>query len=131
MTISSAAKVSGAVDAIGDLTELHRAGQGQSSRKLRRQRSTALPDVPTFNELGVDRGRAWGGLLLRAREAPRRIVTRSSGDHKALQSPTRGEVIRLGNGSCDRHARNNSPRIWLTIYAKWGPIVKASGFKPE
>jgi len=84
--------------AIADLTELHRAGQGQNSRSSGAKRSTALPDVPTFNELGVTGVEAMGWLASsRPRRPPRRSSTRSIRVNKALQcTPRRGEVTGLG-----------------------------------
>ena len=46
-------QVPAAVDAIADLTELHRAGKVTILASSGSKRSTALPEVPTFAELGV------------------------------------------------------------------------------
>ena len=62
-------QVPAAIDAIADLTELHRAGRVTILASSGATRSTALPDVPTFKELGVKRRRGAGLVrVLRAGE---------------------------------------------------------------
>ena len=126
-------QVAGAIDAIADLTELHRAGKVKVLASSGAKRSTALPDVPTFNELGVTGVRGDGLVrLLRAgedAEADRRCAQRAI--NKALQSPdVAAKLSGLGmdpaTGTPEQFAK-----IVADDYAKWGPIVKASGFKPE
>jgi tripartite-type tricarboxylate transporter receptor subunit TctC len=46
-------QVPAAVDAIADLTELHRAGRIHILASSGAARSIAVPEVPTFNELGL------------------------------------------------------------------------------
>jgi len=126
-------QVSGAVDAIADLTELHRAGKVKVLASSGAKRSTALPDVPTFNELGVTGVEAmgWFGFFAPAK-TPRRSSTRSiRRSTRRLQSPdVAAKLSGLGmdpaTGTPDQFAK-----IVADDYAKWGPIVKASGFKPE
>ena len=100
-------QIPAAVDAIADLTELHRAGKVKVLASSGATRSTALPDVPTFNELGVT-GRRGDGLvrLLRAgedAEADRRCA--EPGDQQgAAIARRRGEAVEARHGSRDRHA---------------------------
>src|SRR5438034_25640 len=68
-------QVPAAVDAIADLTELHRAGKIRILASSGSKRSTALPDVPTFAELGVKNVEAigWFGFFAPAK-TPKAIV---------------------------------------------------------
>ena len=126
-------QVSGAIDALADLTELHRAGKVKVLATSGAKRSTALPDVPTFSELGVTGVEAmgWFGFFAPAR-TPKPIVDNlNKAINAALASPdVAAKLSGLGmdpaTGTPEQFAK-----IVADDYAKWGPIVKASGFKPE
>ena len=126
-------QVAGAIDALADLTELHRANKVRVLASSGAQRSTALPDVPTFTELGVKNVEAmgWFGFFAPAK-TPKAIVDQlNAAINKALQSPDVAQKLSgLGmdpaTGTPEQFAK-----VLADDYAKWGPIVKASGFKPE
>jgi tripartite-type tricarboxylate transporter receptor subunit TctC len=82
-------QVAGAIDALADLTELHRAGKVKVLATSGAQRSTALPDVPTFNELGVKGVEAMGWFgFFAPPKTPKAIVDQlNAAINKALQSP--------------------------------------------
>ena len=128
-----AGQVAGAIDAIADLTELHRAGKVKILASSGATRSTALPDVLTFNELGVKGVEAmgWFGFFAPAKTPKSIVDTLNAAINKALTSPDVAQKLSgLGmdpaTGTPDQFAK-----IVAEDYAKWGPIVKASGFKPE
>ena len=122
-----------AVDAIADLTEQHRAGKIKILASSGAQRSTAVPDVPTFNELGIKSVEAegWFGFFAPAK-TPKAIVDQLNRSiNQALTSPDVAE--RLSKLGLD--PKTSTPeefgRILAADYAKWGPVVKASGFTAE
>ncbi len=126
-------QVSAAVDAIADLTELHRAGKVKVLASSGAKRSTALPDVPTFGELGVAGVEAmgWFGFFAPAKTPKPIVDALNAAINKALTSPDVAEKLtKLGMDPA-----TGSPEFFAKVladdYAKWGPIVKASGFKPE
>ncbi len=126
-------QVAGAIDALADLTELHRAGKVRVLASSGAKRSTALPDVPTFNELGVAGVEAmgWFGFFAPAKTPKPIVDTLNAAINKALTSPDVAQKLSgLGmdpaTGTPDQFAK-----IVADDHAKWGPIVKASGFKPE
>jgi tripartite-type tricarboxylate transporter receptor subunit TctC len=126
-------QVATAVDAIADLTELHRAGKVKILASSGAKRSTAVPDVPTFGELGVAGVEAmgWFGFFAPAKTPKPIVDALNSAINKALQSPdVAAKLSGLGmdpaTGSPEQFAK-----ILADDYNKWGPIVKASGFKPE
>ena len=126
-------QVAAAVDAIADLTEQHRGGKVRVLASSGAARSTALPEVPTFNELGVKGVEAmgWFGFFAPAKTPMPIVVTLNAAINKALQSPDVADKLsKLGmdpaTGSPEQFAK-----IVAADYVKWGPIVKASGFKPE
>ena len=126
-------QVPAAIDAIADLTELHRAGKVKVLASSGAKRSTALPDVPTFNELGVAGVEAmgWFGFFAPAKTPKPIVDALNAAINKALTSPDVAEKLsKLGMDPA-----TGSPEMFAKVladdYAKWGPIVKASGFKPE
>src|SRR6266851_156030 len=126
-------QVPAAVDAIADLTELHRAGKIRVLASSGTLRSTALPEVPTFNELGLKGVEAsgWFGFFAPAK-TPRVIVDQlNRGINKALQSPEVADKLsRLGMDPATTTPAEFA-RILAADYAKWGPIVKRSGFTAD
>jgi len=126
-------QVPSAVDAVADLAELHRAGRVRILATSGAARSHALPDVPTFAELGLKNvvATGWFGFFAPA-NAPKAIVDAlNRGINKALASPD--VVERLAKIGMD--PATGTPEEFAQIvasdYAKWGPIVKASGFTAD
>ena len=118
---------------MADLTELHRSGKIRILASSGAKRSTALPDVPTFKELGLAGVEAtgWFGFFGPA-NMPKPIVDAlNRGINKALQSPDVVEKLtKIGMDPATEHAgriRENR----RTGLREVGPVVKASGFTTE
>ncbi len=122
-----------AIDAIADLSELHRAGKIRVLASSGTTRSTALPDVPTFNELGLKNVEAigWFGFFAPAKTPPAIVDTLNRGINRALQSPD--VVDKLSHLGMDPATSTPAEfaKIVAADYAKWGPIVKRSGFTAD
>jgi len=122
-----------AVDAIADLTEQHRAGKIRILASSGAKRSTAVPDVPTFAELGIKgvEAEGWFGFFAPAK-TPKAIVDQLNRSlNQALTSPEIAQ--RLAGLGLDpaTSTPEEFARILAADYAKWGPVVKASGFTAE
>jgi tripartite-type tricarboxylate transporter receptor subunit TctC len=126
-------QIPAAIDAIADLTELHRAGRIRILASSGATRSTALPEVPTFKELGLTTvvATGWFGFFGPADMTKPVVDTLNRGINKALQSPD--VVERLSKIGMDpaTGTPDDFLRILVTDYAKWGPVVKASGFTTD
>jgi tripartite-type tricarboxylate transporter receptor subunit TctC len=126
-------QVPAAIDAIADLTELHRAGRVTILASSGAKRSTVLPDVPTFTELGVKDVEAigWFGFFAPAKTPKPVVDLLNRAINRALQSPDVAEKL----AKVGMDPVSSTPEVFAAMvasdYAKWGPIVKASGFKPE
>ena len=122
-------QVPAAVDAIADLTELHRAGKVTILASSGATRSKALPDVPTFAELGVKDVEAmgWFGFFAPAKTPKPIVDALNRAINKALTSPD--VIAKLSGVGMD--PATGTPEEFAKIvaadYAKWGPIVTASG----
>ena len=96
------------------------------------QRSKFLPDVPTMRELGynvvID---SWIGLLVPARMPPEILSYAERGGCRS------GQIARDGRESREIRQRTDIPdaagicRTREADIARWGPVVKASGFVAE
>jgi len=126
-------QVPAAIDAIADLTELHRAGRVTILASSGATRSTALPDVPTFKELGVSNVEAlgWFGFFAPAKTPKPIVDTLNRAINSALRSPDVAEKLTKVGIDPATGTPEDFARIVASDYAKWGPIVTASGFKPE
>ena len=126
-------QIPAAIDAIADLTELHRAGKVTILASSGAKRSTALPDVPTFAELGVKDVEAlgWFGFFAPAKTPKPIVEALNRAINRALTSPDVAEKLSRVGMDPATGTPEEFGRIVASDYAKWGPIVKASGFKPD
>ena len=97
------------------------------------KRSSAIPDVPTISESGLDGYEAgsWFGFFAPAR-TPSEIVTKLHGEIiKALKLPEVQERLAgLGLDPVGNTPAQFSQQIRSDL-AKWGKVVQAAGIQPE
>jgi tripartite-type tricarboxylate transporter receptor subunit TctC len=115
-----------------DLVESHKAGRLRVLATSGRERSTALPEVPTFTESGYAiRGEGWYGIYAPAR-TPAEIVVQLN---RAVVEAVRADEFNKRLTPLGVQPTGTSPeefsRIQKSDSELWGPVVKASGFKPE
>jgi tripartite-type tricarboxylate transporter receptor subunit TctC len=122
-------QVPAAFDALGDLSEQHRAGKLRIIAIAGSARSKAMPDLPTMREQGIAvEGMAWFGIFAPA-ATPKPIQDRISGAiAKVLQHPdVAARLVTLNMepvGSTPEEFRKVVQDDWN----KWGAVVKTSGF---
>jgi tripartite-type tricarboxylate transporter receptor subunit TctC len=123
-------QVPAAVDTLADLAEMHRTGKIRVLASSGTQRSSALPEVPTFAELGhkdiVGIGR--NGLFVPAGTPAAAIARLNAAVVKAIQDPElRARFVKMGlepqSGTPEQFAK-----VLAQDRAQWGPVVKASGY---
>lgn len=124
-------EVKAAVFVLADALTLVRSGRARLLAVAGEKRSPMAPDVPTFKELGYDiEASAWYALFAPA-GTPKALIDRyataaigavHSADMKQRLEQLGLEPTGLGPAEL--------ARILRADYDKWGPVIKASGFKP-
>lgn len=125
-------QIPAAFDAMGDLSEQHKAGKVRILASAGGKRSAAMPDIPTFRDEGFNvEGSAWFGVLAPA-ATPKATVDRlSAAIAKAVQSPDVAAKLASLNMEPVGSTPEEFARVIAADWAKWSAIVKASGFTLE
>jgi tripartite-type tricarboxylate transporter receptor subunit TctC len=115
-----------------DLVEAHKAGRIRVLATSGRERSTALPEVPTFTESGYAiRGEGWYGIYAPAKTPAEVVAQLNRAVVEAVHTAEFSKRLTpLGVQTTGTSAEEFS-RIQKSDSDLWGPVVKASGFKPE
>jgi tripartite-type tricarboxylate transporter receptor subunit TctC len=114
-----------------ELVEAHRAGSIRILATSGASRSPALPDMPTFREAGYAiEADVWYGVYAPGKTPPEVTARLNKAVVAAVQTPEIGtRMLALGlrlTGSSSAELA----RIQRADFERWGPAVKASGFKP-
>jgi tripartite-type tricarboxylate transporter receptor subunit TctC len=128
-----AGHVPATVQPLGTLLAQARAGKIAILGMSGRERSAGAPDVPTFAELGLPAltADAWFGIFAPA-ATPADTVKRLNG---AFVQAMRNPVVKDRMRNLDLEVREMSPAEFAAIvradYERWGPVIRASGFKGD
>lgn len=115
-----------------ELAELHKSGRIRVLAISGLQRSTFLPDIPTFRESGFDiEGSGWWGFFAPAGTPAATISKLSS----AIAGILRNEDVKARIAQVGLNPTGTSPeefaRIQREDIERWAAPIKASGFKPQ
>ena len=97
------------------------------------RRSPGAPDVPTFAELGHPGLTAdgWFGIFAPAGTPPETTARLNGAFVRAMRAPALKERMR----NLDLEVREMSPQEFAAVvradYARWGPVIRASGFRGD
>ena len=127
-------QVPAAIALVSDFIKQHQSGKVVMLAVFGPQRSRAAPEVPTFQELGfaaMEGGMGWHAFHTTA-GTPRPAIDRlSAAIASAIRAPEVNERLRaLGLEPVGSTPDELARRIEDDI-AKWGPAVKASGFRAD
>lgn len=121
------------IDALSDMMELHRAGRIRIIATSGTKRSPLLPDVATFREQGFTsvEGAGWIGVYAPAK-TPRAVIDLLSAHMvKIMQmADVRARFLNLGYEPTGTTPEELTA-IMAADTARWGPIIKASGFSAD
>jgi tripartite-type tricarboxylate transporter receptor subunit TctC len=121
------------VDALSDMIELHRGGKIRIIATSGAQRSPLLPTVATFKEQGFAaiEGTGWIGVYAPAKTPAALIDQMSAAIGSALKTTELHErFINLGYEPTGTTPEQLAA-IMVADTARWGPIIKASGFTAD
>jgi tripartite-type tricarboxylate transporter receptor subunit TctC len=110
-----------------------RSGKLRSLAVASPQRWAALPEVPTLLELGYKDISAveFLGWYAPAKTPPELVQRLNAAVQEALQTPEMQEVFNRNGLLALRESPEAFDQRVKSEIARWGPIVKASGFTPE
>jgi tripartite-type tricarboxylate transporter receptor subunit TctC len=116
---------------VSDVAPQHKAGKVLAVATSGATRSKHLPDVPTFRELGYDiEGGGWYAAYAPAGTPPAVIDRLSKAIIAALHAPDVREKLDAFGMEPTGLPPEELARIQRRDYDLWGPVIKASGFKP-
>lgn len=120
-------------DTVTDLLPQHRGGRIRILATAGAQRSPLLPEVPTFVEQGLRdvQGTSWFAIYAPGRTPEATVRAMNASINKALADP----VLRERFTGMGMEATGGSVEDLVAISRRdterWGPVVKASGFKGD
>lgn len=119
-------------DTVSAAIEHQRQGKLKILATLGAKRSPLLPEVPTLKEQGIDLEiSGWCGLYGPAGLDPALTAAYSTAVGKVLQAPAVAQALeRIGMFSAPTTPAGLAD-FQKREYEMWGPVIKASGFKPE
>ena len=124
-------EVKAAVFVLADAMTLVRSGKARLLAVAGAKRASLAPEVPTFRELGYElEASAWYALFAPA-GTPKDIVDRYA---RAAIDAVRSSDVKQRLEQMGLEPTGLGPaelaKILRTDYDKWGPVIRASGFKP-
>lgn len=121
-----------AVVGTGDVAPLHNAGKLKIIGTFSRERTRQAQNVPTMRELGVDVvGYGWYGVYAPARTPPEIVQRYSRIIAETVRAGDNAERVRKLGLEPSGSTPEQLGEIQRRDHDYWGPIIKASGFKPE
>ncbi|HEU0201326.1 MAG TPA: Bug family tripartite tricarboxylate transporter substrate binding protein [Burkholderiaceae bacterium] len=118
----------------GDILQHQRSGQVKVIGVFGNKRSPLLPEVPTLTEQGfnVDTGDAWTGMWAPAKTPKAELDRMQAALKQVLALPdVRDILIHKATLNPDFRPATELDQIQRRELAYWGPVIKATGFKPE
>ncbi|MBK9133055.1 MAG: ABC transporter substrate-binding protein [Betaproteobacteria bacterium] len=131
MTALAGGQISALSTVAADIRALVQGGKARLLAVAGEQRSATFPDVPTFREQGFDLvASPWYAMFAPA-GTPAAAVQRLHGAIAAvLADPaTRQRIVDMGLEPTG-HGPDRLGAILKADYERWGPPIRASGFKP-
>jgi tripartite-type tricarboxylate transporter receptor subunit TctC len=125
-------QISAFMGTVSDVAGQHKAGKMRVLATSGARRARELPEVPTFRELGYPiEGGGWYAAYAPAK-TPKETVDRLAA---AIVAAIRAPDVHAKLEGLGMEPTGLGPaelaRIHKSDYDKWGPVIKASGFKPE
>jgi tripartite-type tricarboxylate transporter receptor subunit TctC len=115
-----------------DVAAQHRAGKLRVIATSGAQRARILPDVPTFREQGYNiEGGGWYAAYAPAKTPKAEIDRLAAAIIEGIRAPDVREKLEALGMEPTGLGPAELAKIHKADYDKWGPVIRASGFKPE
>ena len=118
----------------GDILQHQKSGKVRVLAVFGAKRSPLLPDVPTMIEQGykLDTGDAWTGMWAPAGTPKAELDRMQNGLKYVLALPeVRDILVHKATLNPDFRSAEEMDRLQRKELQYWGPVIKATGFKPE
>ncbi len=122
-----------AIDALGSLTQYHESGRVAILATTGEKRLAALPNVPTFTELGYPNLKAsgWLGLFAPVGTDPQVVERMNAALARIAADPaTEAALVPLGFTAASSTPQALADTVAADL-ALWGPIIKESGYQAQ
>jgi tripartite-type tricarboxylate transporter receptor subunit TctC len=131
MQAIAAGEISAISTVTADISTLVKSGKARLLATSGPQRARGFPDVPTFKESGYDmEAVSWYALFAPAGTPQPAIERLSKAAIAAVREPAlRDKLEQMGLEPTGR-GPGELAAILKADYDKWGPVIRASGFKP-
>lgn len=124
-------EVKAAMFVLADALTTVRSGKARLLAVAGAKRASMAPDVPTFKELGYDlEASAWYALFAPAGTPKELIDKYAKAAIDVVHSPDMMQRLEQMGLEPTGLPPADLARILRSDYDKWGPVIKASGFKP-
>ena len=124
-------EVKAAMFVLADALTTVRSGKARLLAVAGAKRASMAPDVPTFKELGYDlEASAWYALFAPAGTPQALIDKYAKAAIDVVRSPDLQQRLEQMGLEPTGLPPADLARILRSDYDKWGPVIKASGFKP-
>ena len=124
-------EVKAAMFVLADALTTVRTGKARLLAVAGAKRASMAPDVPTFKELGYDlEASAWYALFAPAGTPKELIDKYAKAAIDVVRSPDMKQRLEQMGLEPTGLPPADLARILRSDYDKWGPVIKASGFKP-
>jgi tripartite-type tricarboxylate transporter receptor subunit TctC len=126
-------QVSSSIDALVDQIQMHRGGKIRILATSGAARSPETPDVPTFAEAGLKgvEGSSWFAVFAPARTSAATLRQLNTTINKALEAPELKERFAKLSLEPTGGSAADLVVIMKRDSERWGPVIKASGFKSD
>jgi tripartite-type tricarboxylate transporter receptor subunit TctC len=132
MSAIAGGEVSAISTVAADIRALVTSGKARLLAVAGEQRDASFPDVPTFRELGYDLvAKPWYALFAPAGTPPATVERLSKAAMAAVNDPAvRKRLVEMGLEPTG-HGPDRLAAVLKEDFERWGPPIKASGFKGD
>lgn len=125
-------QISAFMGTASDLAAQHKAGKLHVIATSGAQRARVLAGVPTFREQGYSiEGGGWYAAYAPAKTPPAEVERLAAAIIDGIRAPEVREKLEALGMEPTGLGPAELARIHRADYDKWGPVIRASGFKPE